>query len=298
MNILITGGSGFVGTFLTRELLGKGHKVVAVDAVPPKTASDQPRFRFVRADTTRPGDWQGGVADVDAVINLAGRNIFHYWTKKYKKEIYDTRVLTTRNLVDALPDNPKVVVCSTSAVGYYGSRGEAVLDETAAPGDDFLATVSMDWEAEALRAREKGARVVLTRFGIVMGPGGGALKQMVPAFKFFLGGPLGDGSQWFSWIQIEDLVGAMIFALEHATLDGPVNFCSPEPVRNRRFVKALAHQLGRPAFLRVPGFALRLAAGELGEVVLGSQRVVPSKLDAAGFEFKFPQIEDALRVSV
>lgn len=298
MKYLITGGSGFVGTFLVDDLLGRGHQVTVVGTGPPRKPIDYPRYRFVPADTSRAGDWQGEAADIDAAVNLAGKNIFHYWTGAYKKEIYNTRILTTRNLVSALPEKPDVVLCSTSAVGYYGSQGENILDENAGAGDDFLAKVSMDWEEEALRAKEKGARVVLTRFGIVMGPGGGALKQMIPVFKFFLGGTLGNGRQWFPWIQVADLVRAMTFAVDHKTLEGPVNFCSPNPVRNRHFVQALAKALGRPAVFRVPGFALRLIAGELGGMVLGSQRAVPAKLTSAGFEFKFPRIEDALSVSV
>jgi len=298
MKILITGGSGFVGSALIDFLIGKGHQVSAVDAQPLPQKIESDRFYFIQADTTRPGEWQNAVQKADAVINLAGKNIFHRWTGKYKEMIYDTRILTTRHIVEAIPDGGSMCLISTSAAGYYGNGGETVLTESNGPGDDFLARVCVDWENEALKAGQKGARVVCTRFGVVLGKGGGALSKMIPAYKMFVGGPLGDGRQWFPWIQINDLVNAMQFVLDKDDISGPVNFCSPNPVRNNQFAKTLADTLNRPAFFRTPAFLLRLAAGELGDMVLYSQRVIPSRLTASGFSFKFPDLSKALQNSI
>jgi hypothetical protein len=186
------------------------------------------------------------------------------------------------------------MLCSTSAVGYYGFRGDEEITEEGASGDDFLASVCVDWENEAEKAADKGARVAITRFGIVLGKTGGALGQMIPAFKKFVGGPLGSGTQWFSWIHMEDLLNAFIFVLENHAISGPVNFCSPNPVRNRDLAKALGQVLKRPSFLTTPGFMLRLVLGEFGSVLLEGQRAVPAKLLKHGFLFQYPDITEAL----
>jgi uncharacterized protein (TIGR01777 family) len=294
MKVLITGGVGFVGTQLSIRLLEKGHSVTTVDR------SAQPRdytpegVRYVSADTTIKGPWQEEVARQDAIINLAGASILGRWNKKRKKLLYDSRVLTTKNVVEAIPNESGAISCSTSAVGYYGFRQDEELTEADAPGDDFLAGLCVDWEREAQRAGDRGTRVVITRFGIVLGKTGGALGQMIPAFKKFVGGPLGSGKQWFSWIHMEDLLQAFLFVLDRDVLKGPVNFCAPNPVRNKDLAKALGKVLSRPSFIKTPALTLRLALGEFGSVLLEGQKALPAKLLKHGFEFRYPKIGEAL----
>ncbi len=298
MNIIITGSSGYVGSRIIDFLIENGHQVTGVDALPMHRTIESNAFRFIQADTTKPGPWQASLQSADTVVNLAGKNIFHRWTDKYKQKIYDSRVLTTRNIVNGLPEGKTMTLISTSAAGYYGSCGDDVLDETNGAGKDFLARVCVDWEKEALRAREKGARVVCARFGVVIGPNGGALSKMIPAYRLFVGGPLGNGRQWFPWINIEDLVNAIYFVMNNDDTAGPLNFCSPNPVRNNEFSKTLGNALNRPAFFRTPAFMLRLAAGELGDLLLNSQRAIPSRLVSSGFKFTYPHLPEALQASV
>jgi uncharacterized protein (TIGR01777 family) len=245
MKILITGGSGFVGSNLAKFLLLRGHQVIAIGRSEPQHRFDRENYHFVAADTTRKGPWQKELADADAVVNLAGATIFKRWTEKYKKKIYNSRVLTTRNVVEALPSGTKLTLCSASGAGYYGSRGDDVLKEDERPGRDFLAGLSMDWEKEALRASAKGARVAVLRFGVVLGKNGGAMSKLIPAFKLFVGGPLGDGHQWFPWLHLDDLMAAMVFVLEHPEVSGPLNFCAPNPVRNCELAQTLGEVLSR-----------------------------------------------------
>jgi uncharacterized protein (TIGR01777 family) len=294
MKIFISGGTGFVGTNLARYLLAKGHSVIATGTSSAHRSISHENFRYISADTTEKGPWQDSLKDVDVQINLAGRTIFSRWSERYKKQIYNSRILTTRNLVEAMPDDKEVVLCSTSAVGYYGDRAEETINEETPPGNDFLAKVSIDWEKEAFLAEKKGARVAVMRFSVVLGKNGGALAKMIPAFKSFAGGPIGSGKQWFPWIHLEDLISAVMFIIENKDLKGPLNFCSPNPVRNRDFAKALGRVLGRPSFMRVPSFMVRTLMGEMGTVVMSSQRVFPDRLLKNGFEFQYPDIEKAL----
>jgi hypothetical protein len=255
-------------------------------------------YRFIAADTTRPGRWQRNLAKIDAVINLSGRSIFGRWTEAVKNEIRESRILTTRHLVEGLTAQSGATFISASGVGFYGSRGDDILTEDEPAGDDFLARLSVDWEAEARIAAEKGARVVLARFGVVLGAGGGALDQMIPAFKRFVGGPIGGGRQWFPWIHLEDLIAAVHFALEHPDISGPVNLCAPNPVLNRDLAAALGRVLNRPAFMPAPAFMIRMVLGEFAEVLLGSQRAIPQKLQEHRFVFHYPDIEAALQAAV
>jgi len=294
MNVLITGGLGFIGTQLTIRLLDRGNAVTIVDHSPQPRPYTPQGVRYISADTTIRGDWQDELKKQDAVLNLAGASIFSRWSQKRKKLIYDSRILTTRNVVEALPREKGALLCSTSAVGYYGFRGDEELIEGDSPGDDFLARVCVDWEGEAAAAAETGIRVAVTRFGIVLGKTGGALGQMMPLFKTYLGGPLGSGEQWFSWVHTEDLLRAFLFILDNEDIAGPVNICSPNPVRNRQLAKALGKALSRPSFLRAPAFAVRLVLGEFGTMLLEGQRVLPAKLLEKGFVFQYPDIEDAL----
>ncbi len=295
MKILMTGGTGFVGSNLTRALCGDGHRVTVLtrslrpDRTPPDGAA------FLEADPTEPGAWQEQVPAHDAVINLAGASIFTRWTRKTKEVLRESRLRTTRNLVDAL--EPGAVLgfrfLSTSAVGYYGFCGDEVLTEQSPPGDDFLARLARDWEQEALRA---GEGVALLRYGVILGGREGALAKMIPLFKKYLGGPLGSGNQWFSWIHIQDLIEVVRFLLDRPDLTGPVNCTAPEPVRNRDLTRALAKTLRKPAPMPpVPGLVIRTVLGEFGNVLLEGQRVIPDRLNQAGFSFAYPSIEPALK---
>ena len=295
MDILITGGTGFVGTQLAHVCLESGHGVIVLGSRHRYKGPVHPNLRYVAADTTRPGNWQESIPSVDLIFNLAGRNIFQRWTSRYKQEIRNSRIMTTRNVVDALPAGSQKVLISASAVGYYGSCEDAELNEDSPPGNGFLAALARDWESEAGKGAAKGARVVIVRFGIVLGRDGGALAKMIPAFRSFVGGPLGNGRQWFPWVHIQDLLRALQFLAARSDLEGPFNICAPHPVTNAQMAAALGKALGRPARMSVPAFMLRMMMGELGDVLLSSQRTFPSRLQEAGFEFDFQQIEAALR---
>jgi uncharacterized protein (TIGR01777 family) len=294
MKIYITGGSGFVGTNIALYLLGKGHSVIAIGTSSAHKVIQHDKFHYISADTTIKGDWQDALKSVDAVINLAGKSIFKRWSDTYKDQIYTSRILTTRNLVEAITDQKDIIFCSTSAVGYYGDRADEVLKEDALPGNDFAAKLCRDWEKEAFQAQAKGVRVAAMRFGVVLGKDGGALAKMVPAFKSFAGGPLGSGLQWFPWIHMDDLIAAIIFILETSDLKGPINFCSPNPVRHRDFANALGQVLNRPSVLRAPSFMIRMIMGEMGKALMSSQRAIPDKLLKQGFKFQYPDIHNAL----
>jgi uncharacterized protein (TIGR01777 family) len=296
MEVFVTGGTGFVGSNLVSRLRAQGHGVTVLSR--SKAAVD--RFgegtSVVQGDPTQPGSWQESVKGHDCIINLAGTSLFSRWTPERKREIRDSRISTTRNLVDAIePAGERAVTLfSTSAVGYYGFCGDEELTEKSPPGDDFLARIAIEWETEALKAEEKGVRVVVTRFGIVLGERGGALSQMISIFRKYLGGPLGSGNQWFSWIHMDDLLGAFSFLMDQREISGPVNLTSPNPIRNRDLAKAIGKALRRPSFLPAPGFMLRLILGEFGSVLLRGQRVIPKKLLDNGYVFLYPEIDGAL----
>ncbi len=294
MRILITGGTGFVGRHLSDRLLKEGHQVTVLTRgkARPREAHTA---EFLQGDPLVPGKWQEAVSQQDVLINLAGTSIFGRWTQDYKEELRLSRILTTRNLVEAIPQGAGMSLISASGAGYYGFHQDEELDETSPGGRDFLALLASDWEAEALKASEKGVRVVISRFGIVLGRAGGALQQMLTPFKWFVGGPLGSGLQWFSWIHVQDLVEAMLFLLGRSDLSGPFNFTSPNPVRNKDLSKTLGKVLGRPSWLPAPGFMIRLVLGEFGAVLLQGQRVLPKRLLDAGFVFRYPRLEEALQ---
>jgi uncharacterized protein (TIGR01777 family) len=295
MNIFITGGTGFVGTHLSNFFLNKGYSVTALGTAVGQKRIQHHNFHYISADATQKGAWQEELKKSDAIINLAGKTIFKRWSARYKKLIYDSRILTTRNVVEAIPQDKPVVLCSASAVGYYGSRGDDFLKEDEPPGDGFLADVGRDWENEALRATEKGIRIVTLRFGIVLGKNGGAMAKMIPAFRTFLGGPLGNGKQWFPWIHIDDLRSAILFIIENQHLEGPFNFCAPHPVRNRELATTMGRLLKRPSAMPAPAFMLRLFLGEVGSTMVESQRAIPDNLSKQGFKFKYPDLESAIR---
>jgi len=297
MKILITGGTGFVGAQLTSRLTRDGHEVTILTRSLKGMKGSSPGISYLEGDPTKKGPWQEAIKNHDAAINLAGASIFSRWTEENKKAIRESRVSTTRNIVEGIPSHPErpFTLFSTSAVGYYGFCGDEEVVEDSPPGNDFLARIAKEWEGEALKAGEKGARVVITRFGIVMGEKGGALSQMIPLFKKYIGGPIGSGKQWFSWVHIKDLTEAFAFLLKHPEISGPVNVCSPNPVRNKDLAKALGKALHRPSFIPAPGFMVKLVLGEFGSVILEGQKVIPRKLLENGFVFQYPTIEKALQ---
>jgi uncharacterized protein (TIGR01777 family) len=295
MKVFMTGGTGFVGTYLSRELAQAGHTITILTRREHPPSPDQPQITFLVGDPTKEGPWMATVPEHDWIINLAGASIFSRWTEALKKEIMDSRVRTTRNLVSALATGDRrQLFCSTSAIGYYGPRGEEELTEDSPSDNGFLGEVARNWEGEALKAQDLGVRVVITRFGIVLGKDGGALGQMAPMFRKFLGGPLGSGLQWFSWIHQQDHARAYQFIQEHAEIAGPVNFTAPNPVRNRDLTKALGRVLNRPTFIPAPEFMVRLVMGEFADTLLTGQKVFPQRLLDAGFKFNFPAIAAAL----
>lgn len=297
MKVFITGGSGFVGSFLTKTLTATGHQVTILTRSAPQGAILPRGASFLEGDPTRPGPWQGAVPEHDAVINLAGSTIFQRWSKEVKKNLLDSRILTTANVVNALAgrEGREMHFLSTSAVGYYGYHGDEELSESDPPGNDFLAQLASSWEAAALKAKESGARVVICRFGVVLGRQGGALANLVKIFTWYLGAPLGNGRQWLSWIHELDLAGVFLFLLEHKDIAGPVNCTAPAPVRNREMTTCLGRALHKPVlFPPVPAFVLRIVLGEFANVLLKGQKVLPRALQAMGYRFRFPTINEAL----
>ena len=297
MKILITGGTGFVGKQLTSRFIQEGNEVSILTRSLKEWGQLPKGISYLQGDPTQKGPWQEAIPSHDVIINLAGASIFSKWSEEYKKLIRDSRVFTTRNIIEGIPSKfeKEISLFSTSAVGYYGFHGDEELDEESPPGNDFLARLAIEWEAEALKAKEKGTRVVITRFGIVLGEKGGALGQMIPLFKKFIGGPIGSGQQWFSWVHIKDLAEAFAFLIKHPEISGPVNVCSPNPVKNKDLAKALGRALHRPSFMPAPAFMIKLVLGEFGSVILEGQRVLPRRLLKKGFTFQYPDIDKALQ---
>ena len=303
MDILISGATGIVGRALVEHLLAREHRVTVLSRGGPR--SDAPYNRVSGHIRWNPPTVPPAVRAVDgfdALIHLAGEPIAaRRWTVAQRKRIDESRVAGTRLLMKQLhsTESPPPVVISASAVGYYGDTGERTVDEKALPGTGFTPDVCRRWEAEALAARGFGSRVILLRTGIVLSERGGALARMLPIFRAGLGGRLGNGLQWMSWITAGDLARVVAHCLDHEELAGPVNAVSPEPVRNRDFTRALARQLGRPALAPAPATVLRLMYGRMAEeTLLASQRVRPALLEQSGFTFETPGIEAALRIAV
>lgn len=291
--ITITGASGFVGTLLSERLLSFGYRVTGIGRSGHHPLSDQYEgFTWVSADTTGKGAWQDFAAASDAVVNLAGQSIFGRWTAKYKKAVYDSRIETTKHIVDALDPGLSVRLINASAVGYYGDRADEILTEEKGQGSGFLATVSVDWEKEAMRAEEKSASVAVMRFGVILGHGG-ALSKMLPAFRAGVGGPLAGGNHWMAWIHMTDLLSGIVFLLENPLLSGSFNFTAPGIVRQKKFAAELGKKLNRPAFFPMPKFAIGLMMGELGDALTQSQRAIPQRLEQEKFVFDFPDLGGA-----
>lgn len=288
MHILITGGTGFIGRALCRELLRTGCRVTVLSRRPGKARLPS-EVRLV--------DRLDGLDGIDGVVNLAGENLAEgRWSPARKQAFRESRMGSTRRLLDwlaGLSQRPAVLV-SGSAIGYYGAAGDRVLDESAAAGSGFAAQLCQDWETEASKAEALGLRVCRLRIGVVLGRHGGALAKLLPAFRLGLGGRLGSGEQWMSWIRRSDLVRMILWLLRTETARGPYNGTAPEPLRNAEFTQLLAAALGRPALLPLPAPLLRGLFGEMSELLLDGQRVLPSRALAEGFEFRSPRLEPAL----
>ena len=297
MRIFITGGTGLVGRALIEQLISRGDEVVCLTRDGEAARESLPAsVEIVEGNPVVPGDWQRAVTTCDGVINLAGRSVADgFWTGKNKRRIRRSRLSTTFNIVDALEgrETPAVLV-SASATGYYGDRGQEALREDSETGHGFLARLACEWEHTAQQAEAENVRVVVVRIGVVLAREGGALPKMQTPFRFGLGGPLGSGRQYFPWIHIDDLVRVFQFALDNGNISGPVNACVPDPPTQGEFARSLGRALGKSAILSAPALALRLLLGEKAQILLSSQRVVPTVLKAAGFRFQYGEMDKAL----
>ncbi len=291
MKITLTGATGFIGRHIVEALLTKGHQLTILSRTPRH--GDNPRYLGWDSGELPPAE----ALEAGAIIHLAGESVAQRWTPEIKKRIRSSRVDATRLLVNGLAqsrEKPQVLI-SASAIGIYGSRGDEVLTESSPPASGFLEDLTAAWERESQRATELGIRVVNPRFGIVLGRDGGALAKMLPPFKAGAGGRLGAGEQWMSWIHMDDAVGLVLFALEHSDVQGPMNTTAPSPLKNTDFTHDLAAVLKRPAIVPVPLIALKLILGEMANVLVASQRVVPQAATKAGYEFRYPKLRPALQ---
>lgn len=300
MKVLVTGGTGFIGKHLLPLLRDRGHEIVVLTRNPNLAG-----VRLPVVCRVAPWDPLKGPLDpknfdgIDAVVHLAGENVGEgRWTRDRKHRISQSRILSTRLLADSLGQlnrKPGVFI-SASAAGFYGDRAEGTMDESAPSGEGFLAEVCRQWEAEIFRMESMGIRSVAMRFGVVLGQDGGAMEKMLPLFRMGLGGPLGTGRQWMSWIHVRDAAGLILHALEHSTLNGPVNTVAPHPVTNREFARTLGQVLCRPVVLPAPAIVLKLLLGEMSGLLLAGQKVSAEKARASGYKFVYPKLETALRV--
>ncbi|MGA9364725.1 MAG: TIGR01777 family oxidoreductase [Bacteroidota bacterium] len=302
MTILVAGGTGFIGDVLVRQLLGEGHTVVLLSRRPQPVKNVERKLVQVEEwDGETIGSWVDRLENVDGIINLAGASIdAKRWTEARKAVLVTSRIESTRALVSGIrlmKKRPAVLV-NASAVGFYGDVESGDATESRPAGNDFLAGLCRRWEEEAQKAEELSVRVVQLRFGVVLEKGGGALEKMILPFRLFVGGPLGSGSQWFPWVHRDDVIGAIIFSLQNPNISGPVNVSAPNQVTMREFSQALGKTMHRPSWARVPAFVLRIVLGEMGGTVLTGQRAVPRKLEDAGFAFRYPRLDEALRAIV
>jgi uncharacterized protein (TIGR01777 family) len=296
--IVIAGATGFIGQKLISSLLVSQATVVVLTRRPESVRSTgHSLVNYVKWDGENQGEWNRHVDGADAIINLCGESIAgKRWSDTRKKELLLSRTQPTDALVRAVRESRAIppVLINASAVGYYGNVPKEPVTEDHPPGDDFLGKLCAEWEAAALRARELGVRVVLLRSGIVLDKRGGALQRLLLPFRLFAGGSLGSGDQWFPWIHEEDEVRAILFSLQTGSISGPVNLAAPEPATMHDFTNAIGVVLRRPSFFHVPAFVLRAALGEMADIVLTGQKVIPQKLSKAGFEFRFPTLVGAL----
>ncbi len=295
--VIVTGATGLIGKKLIQALLDRNDEVIIFSRDIKKAKSIFPDVKqFIEWDYHHPEKWKSNLENSDAVVHLAGLNLFaKRWNDEFKKSIIESRQVSTMNLADAIKscDKKPEVFISASGIGYYGDCGETVLNENSAKGNDFLADVCEVWENESVNVEESGVRSVQIRTGLVLSTEDGALKQMLPPFKFFIGGYLGNGKQWASWLHIDDIVEIYLHAIDNSSLTGSLNATAPNPIRMKEFAQTLARVLHRPSLFPVPKFILRLVVGEASEVVLASQRIDVKKLVESGYKFKFEILEDA-----
>jgi len=302
MKIFVMGGTGLIGSALVSRLTSRGDEVVLLTRRP---AHARERWgnqcTIVEGDPMKAGPWMQVVNDCEAVVNLVGESIFaRRWNDEFKKLLRDSRINSTQNVVQALAQSPKTpagnpkVVVNGSAIGYYGPCGDEELTEETLAGSDMLAQLAFEWELVTNPAEAAEVRVVRIRTGVVLDKNGGALPQMLTPFKLGLGGPIGSGKHWFSWIHIDDEVGIILLALDNPQAVGPINATAQHPVTNKGFSKALGRALHRPAILPTPPFALKLLLGQVAEILTTGQRVIPAKALSLGYQFKFPDIDPAL----
>ena len=290
--VFIAGGTGFIGNSIIPALLKEGYEVQVLVRNKEKAKKLPSSCKVIWGNPAKSGEWQKYLKETDIAINLAGQNIFARWTKAYKKLILESRIKSTENIVSSLKKSALLI--NASAVGYYGDKGDTLVTEDSPPGDDFLAKTCIEWEKRALKAKEKGVKIIIARLGVVLGTTGGMLPKILPIFKLGLGGTLGKGNQWFPWIHIKDLVSAILFLIKKEK-EGIYNFVSPNPVTNKEFTKTLGKVLKKPTLLPVPVFMMKLIFGELANIITCSIRAYPKNLLELGFKFKFETIEDALK---
>lgn len=290
--VFIAGGTGFIGNSIIPALLKEGYEVQVLVRNKEKAKKLPSSCKVIWGNPAKSGEWQKYLKETDIAINLAGQNIFARWTKAYKKLILESRIKSTENIVSSLKKSALLI--NASAVGYYGDKGNTSVTEDSPPGDDFLAKTCIEWEKRALKAKEKGVKIIIARLGVVLGTTGGMLPKILPIFKLGLGGTLGKGNQWFPWIHIKDLVSAILFLIKKEK-EGIYNFVSPNPVTNKEFTKTLGKVLKKPTLLPVPVFMMKLIFGELANIITCSIRAYPKNLLELGFKFKFETIEDALK---
>jgi hypothetical protein len=296
--VIITGASGLIGRQLFKELLNRGDEITIFARDPASAKQQLPGAKdYVKWDYLELDPWQKMVDGKNAIIHLAGANISgKRWTEKYKKEILESRIISTQNLIKAIGNSNNKPECFiiSSAVGYYGDAGNETLTEASPSGNDFLSKVCTKWELESHKVDELGIRRVNVRTGVVISADGGALKKMLLPFKFFVGGPLGNGKQWFPWLHIDDIIRIYLFALDNPNIQGPLNAVSPGLITMKNFAENIGEVLHRPSIFSVPKIILKIIIGETAEPILASQRVIPEKLLQSGFKFKFENIENAL----
>jgi uncharacterized protein len=298
MRVLVTGGTGLVGRHLVARLCDRGDEVLVLSRSSFAAASLPEGTRVINGDPTSPGSWLDEIARCDGVIHLAGEPIAgHRWSTKFKRKVFDSRVMSTRLIAEAIAKSPRCVLINASAIGFYGMFEDNPTEfiEGDLPGLGFLANVCVAWEAATQPAVAAGARVAMIRVGLVLAKDGGALQQLAKPFRWFLGGRVATGRQWVSWIHVDDLVGLIMHALDRADASGPINGTAPEPLTNWGFSHILAKVLRRPCWMHVRRFALRLLMGEMSELATHGQRVIPTKAKELGYEFRYPLVEPALR---
>jgi uncharacterized protein len=297
LNILIIGGTGFIGRTLAYTLLHDGHKVSVLSRNQTPHSFIEDGITWIQADVSKPGSWQNQIPDFDVVINLSGASIFRQWTNRGKREILDSRIVTTGNIVEAVAKRRGVIrqFITVSGVGYYGFRGDETVIENSAPGSDFIAQVAIRWEEAAQRVMEQGVSLVICRLGHVLGSKGGVFPRLLALARFHLGSHWGSGNQWISWIHEQDLARAFLFLVNRPDITGALNITSPNPVRNKELMKTLTDIIGSKALIvPVPGFALKLMAGEFSSVFINGQKVIPDVLIKNGFTFEFSELARAI----